>query len=145
MAGRYDPSERFKGVDPSKFASRAMTPQEKKKDEQADWMRFLGDVAPAAGTAIGGLGGAGLGALAGGLAGLPLGPGGALIGGGAGALMGGMMGAGPGSQIGGSLGGAASAALGSGADQMTSGYEDEEANKKQQRDAMLMTLMGLRR
>ena len=34
---------------------------------------------------------------------------------------------------------------GSGADQMTSGYEDEEANKKQQRDAMLMTLMGLRR
>ena len=36
-------------------------------------------------------------------------------------------------------------ALGSGADQMTSGYEDEEANKKAQRDAMLMTLMGLRR
>ncbi len=126
MAGRYDPSERFKGVDPSKFASRAMTPQEKKKDEQADWMRFLGDVAPAAGTALGGVAGGMLGTFAA--------PG-----------IGTAAGAGLGATIGGGLGSAAGTALGSGADQMTSGYEDEEANKKAQRDAMLMTLMGLRR
>ena len=126
MAGRYGPSERFKGVDPSKFASRAMTPQEKKKDEQADWMRFLGDVAPAAGTALGG--------VAGGLLGTFAAP-----------AIGTAAGAGLGATIGGGLGSAAGTALGSGADQMTSGYEDEEANKRQQRDAMLMTLMGLRR
>lgn len=126
MPGRYDPSERFKGVDPSKFASRPMTPQEKKKDEQADWMRFLGDVAPAAGTALGGVAGALIG-------GIPTG--------GIGAAPGAALGA----TIGGGLGSAAGTALGSGADQMTSGYEDEEANKKAQRDAMLMTLMGLRR
>lgn len=126
MAGRYDPSERFKGVDPSKFASRPMSPQEKKKDEQADWMRFLGDVAPAAGTALGG--------VAGGLLGTFAAP-----------AIGTAAGAGLGATIGGGLGSAAGTALGSGADQMTSGYEDEEANKRQQRDAMLMTLMGLRR
>ena len=60
-------------------------------------------------------------------------------------LIGTAAGAGLGATIGGGLGSAAGTALGSGADQMTSGYEDEEANKKQQRDAMLMTLMGLRR
>ena len=54
-------------------------------------------------------------------------------------------GAGLGATIGGGLGSAAGTALRSGADQMTSGYEDEEANKQAQRAAMLATLMGLRR
>lgn len=126
MAGRYDPSERFKGVDPSKFASRRMTPGEKRKDEQADWMRFAGDIAPAAGSVLGGIGGGLLGTFAA--------PG-----------IGTAAGAGLGASIGGGLGSMAGTALNSGADQMTSGYEDEEANKRAQRDAMLATLMGLRR
>lgn len=126
MAGRYDPSERFKGVDPSKFASRRMTPGEKRKDEQADWMRFAGDIAPAAGSVLGGIGGGLLGTFAA--------PG-----------IGTAAGAGLGASIGGGLGSMAGTALNSGADMQTSGYEDEEANKRAQRDAMLATLMGLRR
>lgn len=126
MAGRYDPSERFKGVDPSKFRSRPPTPQDKQREGQADWMRFLGDIAPAAGTALGG----GAGALIGGLAG-----------GGVGALPG----AGIGATIGGGLGTAASAALGGGADMMTAEREDDEANRENSRNMMLATLMGLRR
>lgn len=125
MAGRYDPSERFKGVDPSKFASRRMTSQERDKDKQADWMRFAGDIAPLAGGALGAIGGGLLGA-AGGPAGI-------------------IAGAGGGAGVGYNLGSMAGTALNSGADQMTSGYEDEEANKRAQRDAMLATLMGLRR
>ena len=126
MPGRYDPASRFKGVDPSKFAPRQMTSAEKKKDEQADWMRFLGDVAPAAGGVLGGIGG--------GLAGTFLAPG-----------IGTAAGAGLGASIGGGLGSMAGTALNAGADHATSGYEDEEANKRAQRDAMLATLMGLRR
>lgn len=125
MAGRYDPSERFKGVDPSKFASRRMTSQERDKDKQADWMRFAGDIAPLAGGALGAIGGGLLGA-AGGPAGIIAG-----VGGGAGA--------------GYSLGNMAKSGLTSMADSHNSGYEDEEANKRDQRDAMLATLMGLRR
>ena len=145
MAGRYDPASHFKGVDPSKFRSRPPTPQDKQREGQADWMRFLGDVAPGAGTALGGLAGAGVGALAGGLAGLPLGPGGAIVGGAGGALMGAGMGAPLGASIGGGLGGAAGTALTSGADQMTAGREDDEANRENSRNMMLATLMGLRR
>lgn len=125
MAGRYDPSERFKGVDPSKFASRRMTSAERDKDKQADWMRFAGDIAPLAGGALGAIGGGLLGS-AGGPAGIIAGAGGGL-------------------GVGYNLGGMAGDALSKGADSMNADYEDEEANKRQQRDAMLATLMGLRR
>jgi hypothetical protein len=137
MAGRYDPASRFKGVDPSRFASRAMTPQEKEKDKTADWMRFAGDIAPTAGSVLGGIGGG----LVGGLAGLPLGPAGALVGGAGGA----MLGTGIGAQVGGGLGQAVGAGFTAGADAQNADYEDEEANKAQSRDTMLATLMGLRR
>lgn len=125
MPGRYDPASRFKGVDPSKFAPRQMTSAEKKKDEQADWLRFAGDVAPLAGGALGAIGGGLLGSAGG-----PLGI---------------ISGAGGGAALGYNLGGMAGDALGKGADSMNADYEDEEANKRAQRDAMLATLMGLRR
>lgn len=102
-----------------------MTSQERDKDKQADWMRFAGDIAPMAGGALGAIGGGILGS-AGGPAGI-------------------IAGAGGGMGVGYNLGGMAGDALGKSADSMNADYEDEEANKRQQRDAMLATLMGLRR
>lgn len=91
-----------------------------KASGNADWLRMLAGIAPAAGTALG----AGAGALIGGI---PTG--------GAGALPG----AGIGGAIGGGLGQMAGGLLSSNADSQTKEFDDKEA----ERQAKLNALMGL--
>ncbi len=115
----------------------------------ADFLRFVGDVAPAAGTALGGIAGGTVGTMGGLLAGgVPTA--------GVGAIPGGIAGGASGAAAGMGLGGAAGTALGAlakgGADMLTSGkdaeiaaYDDEESEKADRKQALLQALMSMRR
>ena len=100
------------------MASKAERRGRKQASGNADILRLLAGMAPAAGTAIGGIAGGVIGAAAGGVGAIP--------------------GAGMGSAIGGGLGQAAAAGLGSGADSMTKEYEEKQAA----RDAQLQMLLS---
>lgn len=111
----------------------AETAQDRQNDEGADFWRFVGDVAPMAGTVLGGV----AGGVAGGMAGGPVGA---------------LGGAGAGAQLG-SMGGQAVGQFAtSQGDRMTADREDEVANhaleeqRKQDRKAALVNaLMQMRR
>lgn len=113
MAGRYDYGSLM--ADPKSFRTR--TPSKQTTDEQG-FLHFLGSIAPAAGSVIGG--GAGL-----------------FLGGPAGAAIGGTIGNGVGQLAGG--------AANYGADSMTA--SDDEFNQKQQdrKAALMNALMAARR
>jgi len=95
------------------MASKAERRGRKQASGNADILRLLAGMAPAAGTAIGGI---------------------------AGGLLGGPLGAGAGSAIGGGLGQAAAAGLGSGADSMTKEYEEKQAARDAQLQMLLAAL-----
>jgi len=95
------------------MASKAERRGRKQASGNADILRLLAGMAPAAGTAIGGI---------------------------AGGLLGGPLGAGAGSAIGGGLGQAAAAGLGSGADSMTKEYEEKQAARDAQLQMLLSAL-----
>lgn len=138
MPGRYSPdtyASRYK-VDTAGVTSMSESKADQKAKKDAEMWNFIGDIAPAAGTAIGGVAGAGLGALVG----APTGPGAAAT-----ALGGAAIGA----PLGGMLGNAVGSAVGQGSksygDSLTAEKDDEAANKEQRRQEMLTILMGLRR
>lgn len=114
MAGRYDYGSLM--ADPKSFRTR--TPSKQTTDEQG-FLHFLGSIAPAAGSVIGG----GIGALAGG----------------------GIPGAALGASIGGGVGQLAGGAANYGADSMTA--SDDAFNQKQQdrKAALMNALMAARR
>lgn len=117
---RYDYSQY--AVDPKKLQPQQVDPQ---KRGEADFLHFLGSIAPAAGGALG----MGIGALAGGL---PTGG----IGAGPGAALGGAIGGGLG-QLGGAL-------ANSGGDAVTADTDRANADKASRRAALMNVLMGLR-
>ena len=100
------------------MASKAERRARKSASGNADILRLLANMAPMAGTAIGG--------IAGGVIGAAGGPGGAIAG------------AGAGGAIGGAAGQAVGSAMGSGADSMTKEYEEKQAA----RDAQLQMLLS---
>jgi len=102
------------------------SPDDEKKRKDSDMWRFIGDIAPTAGSLIGGAGGAIIGGLAGG---------------GVGAV--------PGATLGAGLGNLAGQAVGAGAH----GYAEDEVRDqeakategKDRRAELMQVLMGLRR
>ena len=100
------------------MASKAERRGRKQASGNADILRLLANMAPMAGTAIGGIAGGVIGAGAGGVGAIP--------------------GAAAGSAIGGAAGQAVGSALGSGADSMTKEYEEKQAA----RDAQLQMLLS---
>lgn len=120
--GRYD-----RRINPDVLGSLDEGPQvDKKTQDESDFWHFVGNVAPAAGTALG----AGVGAL------------------GAGLVSGGL-GAPEGAALGGTLGGAAGTAVGAlannGASELTKDHDLEEGRKADRKQALLNALMSLRR
>ena len=109
------------------MASKAERRARKSASGNADILRLLANMAPMAGTAIGGIAGGVIGAAG---AGVPTA--------GAGAVPGWIAGAGAGSAIGGAAGQAVGSALDSGADSMTKEYEEKQAA----RDAQLKMLLS---
>ena len=109
------------------MASKAERRARKSASGNADILRLLANMAPMAGTAIGGIAGGVIGAAG---AGVPTA--------GAGAVPGWIAGAGAGSAIGGAAGQAVGSALDSGADSMTKEYEEKQAA----RDAQLQMLLS---
>ena len=109
------------------MAGKAERRGRKQASGNADILRLLAGMAPAAGTAIGGIAGGLIGAAG---AGVPTA--------GIGVVPGWIAGAGAGSAIGGGLGQAAAAGLDSGADSMTKEYEEKQAA----RDAQLQMLLS---
>lgn len=69
MSGRYAPKDY--NLDFSRVAAPPEAPRKRKDDPLESFLRFLGGIAPAAGTAIGG----GIGAAVGGPLGIPVGAG----------------------------------------------------------------------
>ncbi len=116
------------------------TAQDKKNSKDADFWRFVGDVAGPAGTAIGGIGGA----IAGGIGGAAAG--------GVGAIPGAIAGGAGGAALGGSLGKAGGDMATGYADSLTAehegelaDYDSEEQKEADRKSALLQTLMQLRR
>jgi uncharacterized membrane protein YfcA len=142
MGGRYSTTNR-RHIDFDQYRP-SPAPQvsgvDRKNADEADFLRFLASVAPAAGTAIGG--------VAGGLIG---GAGGAVAVPGVGAVPGWMVGAPVGASIGGAagtaLGGVAGYAAGEktgGFDDQLAAYEDDEADKANRKSALLDALLRMR-
>lgn len=108
------------------------TAQDNQNDEDADFWRFLGDVAPVAGGALGAIGGG----IAGGIAGGPLG---ALGGAGAGASLGHGLGS-----MGGQLARSQADNLTSDRESALANHASEEQNKADRKAALVRALMSMR-
>lgn len=120
MPRYHDP---YADIDVSRFREKPPTAQDKKTEKDADFWRFIGDIAPAAGTAAGaGLGA--LGFLAGPEVGVP-----AMAAGGA---------------IGTGIGNAVGAGAKSHAESEVADLQDREQNRQMRQDALLSVLMNLR-
>lgn len=119
MAGRYSP-EQYASFRPKKGAYDVKPDEKASKD--ADLWRFIGDIAPAAGTALGTIGGG-------------------IVGG----VLGGGVGAVPGATIGAGLGGALGSAVGAGAHGHSNNLEApkiDEANEKDRRRQEFMSILS---
>lgn len=127
MSSRYS-SDSFNQYAPDKSVTSMGRPsaKQKKDEEDAGFWNFVGDLAPTAGTVLGGIGGALIG-------GIPTGG----------------VGAAPGAALGATLGNSIGQAVGAGskshASSLTSDYEDEAQNKEMRRQEFLSVLSGLRR
>lgn len=124
MAGRY--TRRIPAGTLDALDEEPLSAGEKKNQGDSDFWRFVGDVAPAAGTALGGVAGALIG-------GIPTGG----------------MGAAPGAALGASLGGAlgqAGGALATGqADHLTAEQEDRRRNQADRKSALLQAFLSMKR
>lgn len=136
--GRYDAANyasKYANIKPRAPQPGVETP--KKADDDAGMWRFIGDIAPAAGTALGGIAGGAIGGLAGG---------------GVFSVPGAIGGAGVGASLGGAAGNAIGGLAKNQATEATKPYDeenekrDEENDRREQRRAeMLSILTSLRR
>lgn len=126
MPGRYTPQKR---VNVSSLKTPAPTAQDEANEGEGDFWRFVGDVAPVAGTVLGGVGGGIIGSL-----GAPATLGTSILGGAA-----------AGATLGGGIGQGVGALARSHGDSLEADRVDTEQTQQDRKAALLQALLAARR